>query len=120
MREPTQALLVRFAVATSVFALMIAAVAVSGDKGSSGSGTVTSGPIALALTEFALAPAAITVAKGGSIAVTNNGTMDHDLAVLDTAVKTRDLKAGESQTLDVSALKPGQYEMFCAVPGHKD
>lgn len=120
MRAPTQALLVRFAVATSVFALMIAAVAVSGDKGSSGSDTVTAGPVALALTEFALAPAAITVPKGGSIAVTNNGTMDHDVAVTDTAVKTRDLKAGESQTLDVSALKPGQYEIFCAIPGHKD
>lgn len=121
MSAPNQTLLTRFAVAVSVFALLIAAVAASGERGGSADGaTVDAGPVALSLTEFALAPAAITVPKGGSIAITNDGTMDHNVAVTDTPVKVRDLKAGESATLDVSALAPGQYEIFCAIAGHKD
>lgn len=120
MPAPTQALMVRFAVAASVFALLIAGVAVASERGSSSGEAAAAGPVPLALSEFSLSPAAITVPKGGSIAVTNNGTMAHNLAVTDTAAKTRDLNAGESETLDVSALEPGQYEIFCAIPGHKD
>ncbi len=119
MRAPNQALMVRFSVAASVFALLIAALAVAGDGGSSAE-PVESGPVELALTEFALSPATITVPKGGSIAVSNNGTMVHNVAVIDTAVKSTDLAAGESDTLDVSSLDPGQYEIFCSIPGHKD
>ena len=57
----------------------------------------------------------ITVPKGGSIAVTNNGTVAHNVAVTDTALKTRDFNGGESVTLDLSELEPGTYELFCAV-----
>ena len=57
---------------------------------------------------------------GGSIEVTNNGTMDHNVAITDTGLKLPDLKAGETGTLDVSSLDPGEYEIFCAISGHKD
>ena len=120
MSAPRQTLLVRFAVAASVYALIMVTFVAARDSGSSDSKVVASGPVAVALTEFALAPAAVTVPKGGSIAVTNNGTVDHNVVVTDTPVKARDLKAGESQTLDLSALKPGKYEIFCSIPGHKD
>ena len=120
MSAPNQTLLVRFAVATSIFAMLIAIVAVADDKGSGSSNAGGSGPVPVGLTEFAMTPAAITVPKGGSIAVTNNGAMVHNLAIIDTAVKTQDLAAGESETLDLSALKPGKYEIFCSISGHKD
>ena len=120
MSAPNQTLLVRFAVAASMFAMLIAIVAVSGDKGSSGSDEVVTAPVAVALSEFALSPAAITVPKGGSITVTNNGAMVHNVAITNTAVKIKDLEAGESATADLSALKPGKYDIFCSIPGHKD
>jgi FtsP/CotA-like multicopper oxidase with cupredoxin domain len=120
MSAPNQSLLSRFAVVVSLFALVMVGVVAASDSGSKGGETVASGPVALGLTEFALAPSSITVPKGGSIAVTNNGTVVHNVAVVDTSVKVKDLAAGESATLDVSALDPGSYEIFCAVPGHKD
>ncbi len=120
MSAPNQTLLVRFAVAASIFAMLIAVVAVSGDKGSSGSNAVVTAPVAVGLSEFTLTPEAITVPKGGSLTVTNNGTMVHNVAITNTSVKIKDLAAGESATADVSALKPGEYEIFCSIPGHKD
>ncbi len=121
MSAPTQTLLTRFAVAASVFAVLIAglAVATSG-KGDSGGGSVAAAPVAVSLTEFALSPATITVPKGGSLAVTNDGTVDHNVAITGTPLMVADLAGGESANLDVSSLSPGEYEIFCSIPGHKD
>ena len=47
-------------------------------------------------------------------------SIDHNAAVLDTAITTADLPAGGSETLDLSSLEPGTYELFCSIPGHKD
>jgi plastocyanin len=118
-----QTLLARFAVAVSVFALlMVGVVAVRGDSGggSGGSGDAAAAPVAVALSEFAISPATITVPLGGSLQVANNGTMDHDLVVTDTSLRTATLSAGASEVLDLSSLEPGEYEVFCSIPGHKD
>ena len=121
MAAPNQTLLTRFAVATSVFALLVAALAVSGRGKDDGAGTVTTGaPVAVSLSEFAITPAAITVAKGGSLAVTNDGTMVHNLSIDGTGLKLADLEAGAAKTLDVSKLSPGSYDISCQVAGHKD
>jgi plastocyanin len=117
-----QTLLARFAVAVSVFALlMVGVVAARGsDGGGGGEATDVAAPVSVALSEFAISPASITVPLGGQIAITNNGSVDHNVAVLDTAIKSTDLPAGGTETLDLSSLEPGTYELFCAIPGHKD
>ncbi|QXC61637.1 multicopper oxidase domain-containing protein [Aquihabitans sp. G128] len=121
MSAPNQTLLTRFALAASVFALMIAAVAVSGRGDASGpSATAAAAPVAISLSEFALTPSAVTVPKGGSLAVTNNGSMVHNLSVDGTGLKVADLAAGASSTLDVSKLKPGTYAISCQIAGHED
>ena len=121
MSPANQTMLARFAVATSIFALVMVGVVAISSSGSSGSGdAAAAAPVDVALTEFAITPAAVVVTKGGSLNVTNNGTMPHNVSILDTAIKTADLGAGESAPLDVSSLDPGQYEIFCAIPGHKD
>ncbi len=121
MSAPTQTLLTRFAVATSVFALLIAglAVATSG-KADGGSGTAAPASVAVSLSEFSISPSTITVPKGGSLALTNDGTMVHNVAVTGTSVKLPDLDPGGAATLDLSELAPGEYELFCAISGHKD
>ena len=123
MTKSNQSLLARFAVLVSVFALlMVIAVAVtkddSSDSGGSSSAEGTS--VTLALSEFALSPKELSVPKGGSIDITNNGTVVHNLSITDTDLKTADIQPGDSATLDVSSLDPGTYEMFCAIVGHKD
>lgn len=123
MSPANQTLLARFAVAVSVFALvMVGVVAARGDGGGGGSDDAgaASAPVAVALSEFAIAPGTITVPLGGKIQVTNNGSVDHNVVVTDTAVKSPDIAAGGSETVDLSSLEPGTYELFCAIPGHKD
>jgi len=53
--------------------------------------------------------------------VQNEGKIPHDLVVQGNGVdaKTPLLDAGRSKTLSVD-LKPGTYDLFCSVPGHKE
>jgi plastocyanin len=117
-----QTLLARFAVAISVFALILVGVVAArgSDDGGGGSGAAAAAPVTVALSEFAISPAEISVPAGGSLEVTNNGTIAHNLAVTDTDLITADLDAGASETLDISSLEPGTYEVYCTIPGHKD
>jgi uncharacterized cupredoxin-like copper-binding protein len=52
--------------------------------------------------------------------VKNAGTVEHDLVVTGNGLTagTPRFNCGQSKTLKV-ALKPGTYELFCSVPGHK-
>jgi uncharacterized cupredoxin-like copper-binding protein len=53
-------------------------------------------------------------------AVKNDGKVPHDFVVNGNGVneKTPLLNPGDSKTLTVD-LKPGTYDVFCSVPGHK-
>lgn len=122
MSPANQTMLARFAAATSIFALLmvgVVAVSVSG-KDSGDGGAAAAAPVEVSLTEFAINPSAIAVPLGGSLNITNSGTMAHNATVLNTPIKTADLNAGQSAKLDLSSLEPGQYELFCAITGHKD
>ena len=121
MSPANQTMLARFAVATSIFALlMVGVVAVSTSDSSNSSGAEAAAPVDVALSEFTISPAALVVPVGGMLNVTNNGTMPHNVVVLDTELRTSDLAAGATEPLDLSSLEPGEYELFCAIPGHKD
>jgi uncharacterized cupredoxin-like copper-binding protein len=53
--------------------------------------------------------------------VQNDGKIPHDLVVEGNGIdeKTPLLDAGQSKTLSVD-LKPGTYDLYCSVPGHKE
>ena len=72
----------------------------------------------VSLTEYKLDPSAVTVSPGGSILVTNNGSIVHSLEIVGTSYKTKDLNPGESATLSLKGLKEGSYAMQCGIPGH--
>ena len=74
--------------------------------------------VAVELTEFDVSPATLEVAAGGTLEVTNAGAIEHDLAVRDAGVGTAMLGAGASESLSVTGLAPGTYEVYCTVPGH--
>ena len=72
-------------------------------------------------TEFKIALAK-TPTKAGSyeFTVTNDGNIPHDFVVKGNGVneKTPILNKGDTKTLKVE-LKPGTYDLYCSVPGHK-
>jgi manganese oxidase len=112
--------LIALFVAIATFCLATAtAIAVARDDGAPVAAAPTAAAEAapVSLTEFAVSPA--TVGAGGSLSVTNDGAMPHDLAVKDTDLQTALLQPGESATLDVSSLEPGTYTIICTVPGHE-
>ena len=84
--------------------------------GASGSDVPMS--VSVGLSEFDITPATIEVAQGGTLEITNDGTADHDLQVLDTDIATPMLSAGESVTLSLEGLAPGTYDFQCSVAGH--
>ncbi len=107
---------------TALVAVALAFAALLMSAGDDGDSTVSTdaAPTHVSLTEFALAPAEITVPEGGSLHVTNDGSTPHNLAVVDQDLATADIPAGGSEVLDVSSLAAGSYEVFCEIPGHAD
>ena len=76
--------------------------------------------IAAELTEFKIALTPASVSKAGIVTVHNGGSMVHNLYVTGTDLKGADLAAGASETLDLSGLAPGTYELYCNIAGHKE
>jgi uncharacterized cupredoxin-like copper-binding protein len=78
-------------------------------------------PVPVSETEFKIALPKTTVAAGAyTFEVKNDGNIDHDLVIKGNGVdeKTATIKAGDSATLKVD-LKPGTYDVYCSIPGHK-
>jgi FtsP/CotA-like multicopper oxidase with cupredoxin domain len=104
-------------IALAVVMSIAALVAADDDDSSAAS---TAGIASVSLTEFAISPSSVTVAAGGRLQVTNDGTAAHNLAVADTDLKTPDLAAGDATELDISSLAPGSYQLLCEIAGHAD
>jgi len=72
-------------------------------------------------TEFKIALPSTTIGAGSyRFDVKNDGKIEHDFVIKGNGVdeKTPTIGAGESATLDVD-LKPGTYDVYCSIPGHK-
>lgn len=96
------------------------AFASSDDEADTSATAAVGASASASLTEFAVEPDGVSVAEGGSVEVTNDGSMVHNLVVAGQDLKTAELGAGEGGTLDVSSLPAGEYEIFCDIAGHKD
>jgi plastocyanin len=86
--------------------------------------SASGGTLAVSETEFKLDPATLTV-KGGSLKITvrNAGTTVHALSIEKggpggSDARTADIQPGAQATLSVT-LKPGKYEVYCPIDGHK-
>jgi plastocyanin len=72
--------------------------------------------------EMAFNPPEFTATKGEKITVKliNKDTQAHSFAIKDLNVKSGNVAAGQTKTVNFTASKTGEIEFFCDVAGHKD
>jgi nitrite reductase (NO-forming) len=70
------------------------------------------------LADFSFRPSEIRVAEGGTLNVTNIGAVPHNLKVDGTTFVSKMLEGGGTDTMELTGLAPGTYEILCDVPGH--
>jgi FtsP/CotA-like multicopper oxidase with cupredoxin domain len=115
------------AVAAALVLMLVAASCSGGDEGGGGEGDEAAGApasFAVSLSEFALTPDVIHAPAGQALSfdVSNAGSAPHTFAI-DTGggiEVTRELQAGDTQTLQIAALDAGEYRMYCSIAGHED
>jgi FtsP/CotA-like multicopper oxidase with cupredoxin domain/plastocyanin len=117
-------------VLSSVLAVLLGTVGVvalgvvlARDDDASAGGTAGgdhAGMASVSLTEFAIDPEALTVEAGGMVHVSNDGTIEHNLAIQGEDIRTENLGAGDTGELQLGDLAPGDYELLCELPGHAD
>jgi uncharacterized cupredoxin-like copper-binding protein len=101
--------------------------------------------VSLTAVDMAFQPAALEVTAGRPVrlTMTNEGALDHDFSILEIPMETTGATAvampghdmgamtadpqlhmaanmGMSNTVEFTPTKPGTYEFFCTVAGHKD
>jgi uncharacterized cupredoxin-like copper-binding protein len=70
--------------------------------------------------EFTFSPKTITAPAGTvQFVVTNAGAVEHTFVIDALKVKSPTIKPGQAATVSVN-LKPGSYQVYCDVPGHKE
>src|SRR4051794_13130479 len=91
---------------------------------SSGSGGSVVKTVTVNETEYKLNPSTISLAKTGTYEFkgVNDGSIAHALSVEGNGIDedSTDISPGSSGTLKVTLSKPGTYEIYCPVDGHKD
>jgi uncharacterized cupredoxin-like copper-binding protein len=114
-----------FPLTVIVLAVLVSAGCGSDSDGESSGDTAAAGAesVALTATEFKFDPADVTVDTAGKVTftVSNDGQQTHALEVEGNGVEeeTDSIAAGESGTLTVD-LKPGEYEFYCPIDGHRE
>lgn len=133
----------RFSRILALFAAALTVALAPGCGGDSGSdtsattpgttsGTATKpaggGTTTVDLDEFTIEPKNLTVSRGATLDVKNDGAVAHNLTIEkgpDPTEKSEKLAGtstflgGKSEKLDVN-LAPGKYAMVCTVSGHRD
>jgi plastocyanin len=94
------------------------------------------GAIEVGMTEYAFDPADVTVSKGDTITVTNDGQLPHNYTEVpkgkdygaeelpphlrDLALGTGDVDPGSSGEFEVGDASLGEYQVICTIPGHRE
>ena len=96
----------------------------NGDEGEEGAGPATGNAIEIALTDFALDPAAVTLDAPGTYTfrAVNEGNAPHALEIEGNGIEeaTDTIDPGESAEVTVEITEPGEYELYCPVGNHED
>ena len=71
--------------------------------------------------EFLFKPNVITVKKGEKVRIIlkNTGKMPHDFVIDELGVKTKTIRSGETDTVEFTPDKIGNFEFYCSVGNHR-
>jgi FtsP/CotA-like multicopper oxidase with cupredoxin domain len=113
--------LIVVAIMGAAVAVLAAVVAFRGGTAAAeeGAGGGESQVIGFSLSEFAIDGPTEIGAGQTQLEVSNEGSVVHNLT-LEGGPATPDLNAGDAATLDLGALDPGSYVIFCSIAGHRD
>jgi nitrite reductase (NO-forming) len=77
--------------------------------------------ISITASEFKFSPTNIQVPVGQKVTLTlqNTGVVEHDVTVSSAGFSLQ-ARAGQTTTGDFTFDKPGVFDFFCSIPGHKD
>lgn len=101
--------------------LAVVLVACGGQKPQASGGQTGGGSTAIAIeaTEFQFSPKEVSASAGTKlIELRNKGSVEHDFVVDALGIKVH-TGPGQVQSSSVE-LKPGKYEFYCSIPGHKE
>jgi len=105
--------------AVLVVATLVAVLVLSGDDDDGGA---TAGATAtVSMIEMAFVPDPIEVSVDDAVLrIVNDGAVEHSLLVPDLGKGTPDLQPGQELTIDLTDQEPGEYYVFCDIPGHRE
>jgi uncharacterized cupredoxin-like copper-binding protein len=77
--------------------------------------------LSLTATEFKFNPGAMQLPAGKKVSITlvNSGAVEHDITVDALSVKLQ-TPVGKTASGEFTLDKPGTYDFYCSVPGHKE
>lgn len=112
----------------AVVFLGMAAVVIGGCGGGSGDDTSTAGSteapagekITVVGKEFSYDPATLTLKAGQpfTVVLRNTGSIEHDITVDDAKFKLT-VPGNNTREKALEVDKPGTYQFYCSLPGHK-
>ena len=72
-------------------------------------------------TEFALELSSTTLESGRAVELVlrNEGALAHNIKIQQLGLKSQTVQTGKTDTLSFQAPAPGEYQVVCTVPGHK-
>jgi nitrite reductase (NO-forming) len=73
------------------------------------------------MVDIAFQPTQITIAANTDVVLqlTNKGALTHNFTIDELNISSGDVTGGGSVSVTINA-KPGTYQFYCSVPGHKD
>jgi nitrite reductase (NO-forming) len=83
--------------------------------------TELSTSVTISASEFKFSPTSIQVPIGQKVtfSLQNTGVVEHDFSIAGTDFKVS-ARPGETATGEFTFDKPGTFDFYCSVPGHKD
>jgi FtsP/CotA-like multicopper oxidase with cupredoxin domain len=114
--------LVFFGIMGALVALLAVIMVLTRDEAAAGANageSTAASTLSYELTEFAILGPQDVKPGPVTLQVHNGGSATHNL-VIDGGVRTADLSADESVTLDAGALSEGTYMIFCSIAGHRE
>ncbi len=107
---------------TMVGMIAVAAIAIFRDDSGSAAGADGGTPttqLDIELNEFAIEGELTAPAGNVSLNIVNTGAIEHNLAVRELDVVSRNLMSRGTDSLVLEDMAAGTYELYCTIPGHE-